>query len=318
MNTAEYAQPLYPASRAAQVASTGPQPRADDRDRAEPHTGSGPRIRAVGPAAVADPADLAWADPAWADPVTTDRAVAGVGQRDDTDQRDLMAGDGDAPEIELLDRQRPRPGKSPRKPRKSGGPKPRKQAAPGKGRPRSGRRGMRMVLVIAGSVAVAVLAVAAYVVFRPQASHAVSTPARVGSYTRQQANAPARALKQRILAAARGDVKNVVAAVYQRTTGPGTSNGAQIVVFIGGNLAGNASASSLISAYMTRLHGAFATSAGTLGGQAACAPGSNGGPAECTWADGDTFGVVVSATLTSAGLADEMRQMRPLIEHVVR
>jgi hypothetical protein len=146
----------------------------------------------------------------------------------------------------------------------------------------------------------------------------VSTPATLGTYARQQANAPARALKQRIVAAAAGEVKNVVAAVYQRTTGPGTSTGPQIVVFIGGNLAGNASASSLISAFTTRLHGAFATSAGKLGGQAACAPGSNGGPAECTWADGDTFGVVVSATLTSAGLADEMRQMRPLIEHAVK
>ena len=208
----------------------------------------------------------------------------------------------------MLDRQvRPKG-----KPGKSGGTKARKRPAAGKSRPRAGRRGPRKVLTLAGSVLVAVLAVAAYVVFKPQASHAVSTPATLGTYARQQANATARALKQRIVAT--GDVKNVVAAVYERTTGPGT----QIVVFIGGNLAGNASASSLISAFMTRLHGAFATSAGKLGGQAACAPGSNGGPAECTWADNDTFGVVVSATLTSAGLADEMRQMRPLIEHAVR
>jgi hypothetical protein len=69
---------------------------------------------------------------------------------------------------------------------------------------------------------------------------------------------------------------------------------------------------------MTRLHGAFTTSAGKLGGQAACAPGSGSGPAECAWADGDTFGVVVSATLTSSALADEMRLMRSLIEHVVK
>jgi hypothetical protein len=116
------------------------------------------------------------------------------------------------------------------------------------------------------------------------------------------------------MTAARGDVKNVVAAVYQRKGGAGT----QIVLFIGGNLAGSASASSLISAYMTRLHGAFTTSAGALGGQAACAPGSGNGPAECAWADSDTFGVVVSAGLSSAALADEMRLMRPQIEHVVR
>jgi hypothetical protein len=90
------------------------------------------------------------------------------------------------------------------------------------------------------------------------------------------------------------------------------------VIFIGGNLAGSASASSLIGAYMTGLHGAFATSAGKLGGQAACAPAAGSTPAECTWAVGDTFGVVVSATLTSSALAAEMRLMRPLVEHVVK
>ena len=347
MNTSEFAQPLYPtpdagpgaavrprrsvpdddplaetdargqavagdrlpASRAAQQASTGPQRRAQGRSRPDPAAGSGRRIREAGSAAVAEPAD-----PARADPVPADRAIARAGPG----QRDRAAGDGDSAEIQVLDRQRQYRGKPPRKPGKSGGPKPRKQAAPGKSRPRAGLRGARKVLVLAGSVIVAVLAVAAYVVFKPQPSHAVSTPVTLGSYARQQANATAKALKQRILAAAAGDVKNVVAAVYERTTGPGTSTGSQIVVFIGGNLAGNASASGLISAYMTRLHGAFATSAGQLGGQAACAPGSNGGPAECAWADSDTFGVVVSATLTSAGLADEMRQMRPLVEHVVR
>jgi len=226
-----------------------------------------------------------------------------------------VAGDGTSPEVQLLDRQLRYRGKPPRK---SGGPKPSQQPAPGKSRPRAGGRRARKVLILSGSVVVAAVAVAAYWVFRPQTSHAVSTPATLGSYARQQANATAKALKQRILAAAAGDVKNVVAAVYERKTGPGTTKGPQIVVFIGGNLAGGASASSLISAYMTRLHGAFVTSAGTLGGQAACAPGANAGPAECAWADGDTFGVVVSATLSSAGLADEMRQLRPLVEHVIK
>ena len=51
---------------------------------------------------------------------------------------------------------------------------------------------------------------------------------------------------------------------------------------------------------------------------AACAPGSGNGPAECAWADGDTFGVVVSAGMNPAALADEMRLMRSQIEHVVR
>jgi hypothetical protein len=69
---------------------------------------------------------------------------------------------------------------------------------------------------------------------------------------------------------------------------------------------------------MTQVHGSFPTSPGRLGGQAACAPGSNGGPAECAWSDDDTFGVVVSATLNATGLANEMRQMRPLVEHATK
>jgi hypothetical protein len=149
-------------------------------------------------------------------------------------------------------------------------------------------------------------------------SHTVTTPAAIGAFSRQQANTTATNLKQKILAAGAGSVKNVVAAVYEQKKGPGTSKGPQIVVFIGGNLTGNGSASDLISAYMARLHRAISTSPGSLGGQAACAPGSNGGPSECAWADGDTFGVLVSATMPAPGLADEMRQMRPLVEHAIK
>ena len=173
-------------------------------------------------------------------------------------------------------------------------------------------------MLLGGLVIIVALAAVGYFKLMPRTSHTVSAPAALGSYVKQQANATAKSLRHRIMVAAAGDVKNVVAAVYEQKTGPGTSKGPQIVVFIGGNLTGNASASDLINAYMTRLHGAFTTMPGRLGGQAACAPGSNGGPSECAWADGDTFGVVVSATLSATGLADEMRHMRPLVEHVAR
>jgi hypothetical protein len=42
----------------------------------------------------------------------------------------------------------------------------------------------------------------------------------------------------------------------------------------------------------------------------------DGRVAECVWADSNTFGVVASQTLGTTGLANEMRQMRPLVEHV--
>jgi hypothetical protein len=198
---------------------------------------------------------------------------------------------------------------------------------PGKGRARAGepasqRRSRRRVPVKArillGVLLVAALGAGGYVFLLPKTSHVVSAPARAGGYVRQPADATADGLKQRIVKAAAGSAKNVVAAVYQLSSGPGTSKGPQIIVFIGGNLAGGASADSLISAYMARLSGAFTTSPGSLGGQAACAPGSNGGPAECAWADNDTFGVLVSATMNSASLAVQMVQMRPLLEHAAR
>jgi len=173
----------------------------------------------------------------------------------------------------------------------------------------------RKVLVIGVAAAVAVLGIAGVILFWPPPSHVISLPATLGSYARAHENTTAEALKQQIVTAARGDVKNVVAAVYRNTSGPGT---AQIVLFIGGNLTGNASAGSLISAYMAQLRGAFSTSPGKLGGKAACAPGANGAPAECAWADNDTFGVVVSATLSSTALADEMRLMRAQVEHVAK
>jgi hypothetical protein len=37
--------------------------------------------------------------------------------------------------------------------------------------------------------------------------------------------------------------------------------------------------------------------------------------AECVWADNDTFGVVASQTLSASSLANELRQMRPMVEH---
>jgi hypothetical protein len=220
------------------------------------------------------------------------------------------------------------PVKPGRKPRKAGSSKPAKsRPKPGRGRagavrPASpGRSRRRMPIkarVLLGVLLVAALGVAGYVFLLPKTLHVVSAPAHAGGYVRQQANATANGFKQRIVKAAAGSVKNVVAATYQRSSGPGTSKGPQIIVFIGGNLAGGASASSLISAYMARLSGAFTTSPGRLGGQAACAPGSNGGPAECAWADNDTFGVLVSATMNSASLAAQMRQMRPLAEHAIK
>ena len=185
---------------------------------------------------------------------------------------------------------------------------------------KSARRLPRRIMIVTGCLIVAAAGAAAYVLLAPKSTHLVSTPSRLGAFAKSATvdSSTARGLRNKIVAGAAGEVKNVVAAVYEQTTGPGTSQGPQIIVFIGGNLTGGGSASGFIGGLMTQMHGSFVTSAGSLGGQAACAPGSNGGPAECAWADDDTFGVVVSATLSANGLASEMRLMRTQVEHAAK
>jgi len=296
---------------------TGPQARIDGPDRFGGREVSVPR-RATGRAGVAE-----------ADSVRDAGLAADF--YDDVDQglRGPMADDEASRRTGLLDRprdRRPAPRQSPKSLKRSPG-RPRKQSAPGgrkgrvqagldKARTRAKRRVSRKLLVIGVAAVIAVVGVAGIVLFWPKPSHVITTPATVGSFSLQQENPTAKALKNKIVTSAPGDVKNVVAAVYKHTTGTGAAAQAQIVVFIGGNLTGNATASSLISAYMAEMSGSFTTSPGKFGGRAACAPGSNGGPAECAWADNDTFGVLVSATLSSTALADQMRLMRPLVEHV--
>jgi hypothetical protein len=148
-------------------------------------------------------------------------------------------------------------------------------------------------------------------------THVLTTPDSLGCYVKQPQLAvqmQAKTLAQQIVKESSGAAKNVVYAVYENTTCGATSASPQIFLFIGGNLSGT-SASSLISDFTGSLHGAVMTGAGKLGGEAACVPSIGGRPADCAWADGDTFGDVTSATLSASGLANEMRQARPMVEH---
>jgi hypothetical protein len=178
----------------------------------------------------------------------------------------------------------------------------------------------RWILIVSGCLVLALAGAVGYLLLASQTTHQITAPAKLGGYVKSPTldASTAQALRSKVVGGAAGEVKNVVAAVYEKTTGPGTSTGPQIIVFIGGNITGGGSAGDFINGFITALHGSFNTSAGKLQGQAACAPGANGGPAECAWADNDTFGVIVSATSDAAALASEMRQMRPLVEHAVK
>jgi hypothetical protein len=171
-------------------------------------------------------------------------------------------------------------------------------------------------------------------------AHQIATPQQIGGYVQAPALAAsmkATQVRRTIVSQSNGEASNVVAAVYESAasqpashgagpTGssagnspavPGNSATSQIVLFIGGNLSGT-SASSFISSFIGKLPGAVTTSAGPLGGQAACVPSTGGNPAECAWADNDTFGLVASPTLDAQALASELRQMRLQVEHKVR
>jgi hypothetical protein len=150
-------------------------------------------------------------------------------------------------------------------------------------------------------------------------AHTISTPGKIGSFVLEPQLAQgmgAAALRAAIVKKGNGEATHVVDAVYEISSGPAASSGPVIVLFIGGNLSG--SASSFISSFTGLLSGAFVTSAGTRGGQAACVPGYSGHPAECAWADNDTFGLFASPTMSAAALGNELRSLRPLVEHVRR
>ena len=176
-------------------------------------------------------------------------------------------------------------------------------------------------MLVVGVVVLVVAAGAAFVVrglFSGSGpAHAVSTPTKLDGYVLQPQLAKsmgAQALGARIAKLGKGEATHVVYGVYEVSTGPAAKSGPLFILFIGGNLSG--SASSFISSFTGLLPGAAMTSAGSLGGQAACVPGYSGHPAECAWADNDTFGLFASPTLSAPALGKELRAMRSLVEHV--
>jgi hypothetical protein len=185
------------------------------------------------------------------------------------------------------------------------------------------RRRNRTLLRVGGLLgAVAVVPAGAFAVVHfgfmrssgPQ--HTISVPANLMGYTLQPTLAKgmnAQALRTDIVRKGNGEATNVVDGVYENNAAAGTQSSPRIILFIGGNLSG--SASSFIASFTGMLPGAFATSAGKMGGQAACVPGTSGRPAECAWADNDTFGLFASPALNAKTLGTDMRAMRSLVEH---
>ena len=173
-----------------------------------------------------------------------------------------------------------------------------------------------MLWLTAGAVVIAVAAAAVLLRPGPGPAHLLMTPDRIGAFAKQPHLAKvmdASQLQQDIVTKSAGEAKHVVYAVYEDTTGAAARSGPQIILFIGGNLTGT-SPDGFIGSFIGEARGAQRTSAGSMGGQAACVSRAPGSVAECAWADNDTFGVVASPTLAVSDLAAALRTVRPQVE----
>ncbi len=189
---------------------------------------------------------------------------------------------------------------------------------------RRGRNGDRRQWMALGAIAVlaagGLAGVLHYVFSGPGGpAHQVVAPQAVDGYARsanleKQIDVAGEA--QKVAKASGGQASDVTYAVYQM--GSGTGAGAantQIFKFVGGKLAG-ADPSASIANFEQAYPGSAAVSPGSLGGQAACTETHlNGQSASmCVWFDNDTFGTVVSPTMTTAKLAATMDAARPSLE----
>ena len=154
-------------------------------------------------------------------------------------------------------------------------------------------------------------------------AHVLVTPAKLGAYVRRpqlEQAVDAKQLQRQVTAKSAGQARNVVYAVYEDAAGGSDGKTPQIMLFIGGNLSGT-SPGAFISSFTSQSKGATLTSAGSLGGEAACVSAQASVPgsvALCTWVDNDTFGVVASPAMNVSELAAQMRVIRPRVEHVVK
>jgi hypothetical protein len=154
-------------------------------------------------------------------------------------------------------------------------------------------------------------------------AHALVTPAQLGAYVRRpqlEQQMHAKDLQQQVVAKSAGQASDVVYAVYEDDSAAAGGTSPQVILFIGGHLSG-VSPSGFITSFTDQFKGARSTDAGSMGGQAACVHAQAnvaGSVALCTWADGDTFGLVASPTMDALQLGTQMRAIRPKVEHTAK
>jgi len=189
------------------------------------------------------------------------------------------------------------------------------------GQRRGGSNDRRLWLGLAGVVVVAAAAIVGIIKYEFPThggpAHVMATPTTIGAYARTmdlEHEADVAALKQKVIAMSAGQASHVVSAVYESGKAS-AGNTAQIIMFIGGHLA-NADPAASITSFTQQFKGAQVVSAGGLDGKAACVQDGTGANsvAMCAWFDNDSFGEVVSPTMSASALASAMRTVRPAVE----
>jgi len=154
-------------------------------------------------------------------------------------------------------------------------------------------------------------------------AHSISTPTSLDSYTRSASLEKAmdvNGLREQVMKNSSGQASDVLSAVYaQGNVTPGAGGNQQIFMFVGGHLANSAPGTS-IQSFEQSYPKAQEVPAGSLGGEAACVTttANNESVAMCVWFDNDTFGTLVSPTMSTAQLANTLDQVRPGIEQVTK
>jgi hypothetical protein len=193
--------------------------------------------------------------------------------------------------------------------------------AVGKRRGRSGDRRQWMALgAIAVVAAGAIGGVFMKYVFAGSSgpAHTIVAPQTVDGYSRsasleKQLDVAGEA--QTVVKQSGGQASGVAYAVYEQGGLSTNSSNTQMFMFVGGKLTGTDPSASITN-FEQKYPGATVIKAGSLGGEEACSETkSNGQSASmCVWFDNDTFGSMVSPTMTTAKLATVMNEVRPSLE----
>ena len=145
----------------------------------------------------------------------------------------------------------------------------------------------------------------------------ITIPNQVNGFTRSpslEQQTDVVALAAGVSKSSAGAASNVRSAVYEQGNLASGAN-AKIFMFVGGTLAHGAAAASFFN-FERAYPSAHAVSAGSLPGDAACTTTAvnKESTSMCVWFDQDTFGTLVSPTMTTAELATTMDEVRPSLE----